>query len=44
MVGYAGSNYKNFNGQIKHVKLNLGPGSFIESKLDLHDYQKSYYP
>jgi protein transport protein SEC24 len=43
-VGHAGSNYKNFNGQITSVKLNLGPGAFIESKAELSEYQRGHFP
>ncbi|CAK81196.1 unnamed protein product (macronuclear) [Paramecium tetraurelia] len=34
-VGHAGKYYVNFNGQITKVRINLGPGSFIENKADL---------
>ncbi|CAD8128404.1 unnamed protein product [Paramecium sonneborni] len=34
-VGHAGKYYANFDGQITKVRFNLGPGSFIDNKVDL---------
>lgn len=31
-VGHSGKTYPNFNGKMTHIRFNLGPGAFVESK------------